>query len=59
MRKSNHPEYQYLNLLKEVLEKGIKNVDRGTGAISYSVFGRQSCDVNIEIPNKKEFTGKE
>lgn len=42
MRKSNHPEYQYLNLLEEVLEKGIKNVDRGTGAISYSVFGRQT-----------------
>ncbi|GIW61961.1 MAG: thymidylate synthase [Patescibacteria group bacterium] len=42
MRKNNHPEYQYLNLLEEVLEKGIKNVDRGTGAISYSVFGRQT-----------------
>ena len=37
----NHPEYQYLNLLKEVLKTGIKNVDRGTGAVSYSVFGRQ------------------
>ncbi|MBI2113240.1 MAG: thymidylate synthase [Candidatus Wildermuthbacteria bacterium] len=36
-----HPEHQYLNLLKEILETGIKNVDRGTGAISYSVFGRQ------------------
>lgn len=36
-----HPEYQYLNLLKEVLETGIKNVDRGTGAVSYGVFGRQ------------------
>jgi thymidylate synthase len=36
-----HPEYQYLNLLKEVLEKGTLNVDRGTGAKSWSVFGRQ------------------
>lgn len=36
-----HPEYQYLDLLRECLEKGIKNVDRGTGAASYSVFGRQ------------------
>ncbi|MCH7828413.1 thymidylate synthase [Patescibacteria group bacterium] len=36
-----HPEYQYLNLLKEVLEKGTENVDRGTGAKSWSVFGRQ------------------
>ena len=36
-----HPEHQYLNLLKEVLEKGTENVDRGTGAKSWSVFGRQ------------------
>lgn len=39
---SNHPEYQYLNLLKEVMQDGLKNVDRGTGAISYSLFGRQT-----------------
>lgn len=38
----NHPEYQYLNLLQEVLDNGIKNVDRGTGAVSYSLFGRQT-----------------
>ena len=37
-----HPEYQYLNLLQEVLDNGIKNVDRGTGAVSYSLFGRQT-----------------
>lgn len=37
-----HPEYQYLNLLQEVLDTGIKNVDRGTGAVSYSLFGRQT-----------------
>ncbi|HEX8965127.1 MAG TPA: thymidylate synthase [Patescibacteria group bacterium] len=37
-----HPEYQYLHLLQEVLDTGIKNVDRGTGAVSYSVFGRQT-----------------
>lgn len=37
----NHPEYQYLDLLKDVLENGIKNVDRGTKAVSYGVFGRQ------------------
>lgn len=36
-----HPEYQYLNLLKEILKKGVKNIDRGTDAKSYSVFGRQ------------------
>ncbi len=37
----SHPEYQYLNLVKEVLKNGVKNLDRGTKAISYSVFGRQ------------------
>ncbi len=37
----NHPEYQYLNLLEEILEKGFENVDEGTGARSRSVFGRQ------------------
>lgn len=37
-----HPEYQYLDLLQEILSKGIKNTDRGTGAVSYSLFGRQT-----------------
>lgn len=38
----NHPEYQYLNLLKEILSDGMWNVDRGTGVRSLSVFGRQT-----------------
>lgn len=43
MAKDNsHPEYQYLNLLKEVLKDGVWNVDRGTGVRSLSVFGRQT-----------------
>lgn len=42
MAQQQHPEFQYLNLLQEVLDTGIKNVDRGTGAVSYSVFGRQT-----------------
>lgn len=43
MKKSDqHPEYQYLNLLKEVLSDGVWNVDRGTGVRSLSVFGRQT-----------------
>lgn len=37
----NHPEYQYLNLGKDILKNGIKNIDRGTGAVNYGVFGRQ------------------
>jgi thymidylate synthase len=40
--KTKHQEYQYLDLLQEVLDHGVKNVDRGTGAVSYSVFGRQT-----------------
>jgi thymidylate synthase len=36
-----HPEYQYLNLMKEILEKGFRKVDRGTGDASYSLFGKQ------------------
>lgn len=38
---SNHPEYQYLDLLRETLEKGEQQVDKGTGVKTYSVFGRQ------------------
>ncbi|MCR4329457.1 MAG: thymidylate synthase [Candidatus Roizmanbacteria bacterium] len=36
-----HPERQYLNLLQEALDTGIRKVDRGTGVASYSLFGRQ------------------
>lgn len=37
----SHPEYQYLNLLQDILNNGYRKVDRGTGDASYSVFGRQ------------------
>ena len=40
--KNDHPEHQYLNLLKEILQEGAVNVDRGTGVKSLSVFGRQT-----------------
>lgn len=36
-----HPEYQYLDLVREILDKGVENIDEGTGAMSKSVFGRQ------------------
>lgn len=36
-----HPEYQYLNLLQDILNNGVRKVDRGTGDASFSVFGRQ------------------
>jgi thymidylate synthase len=38
---SRHSEYQYLDLLRETLEKGEEQVDSGTGVKTYSVFGRQ------------------
>lgn len=40
--RSRSAEFQYLDLLEEVLENGVKNTDRGTGSVSYSVFGRQT-----------------
>lgn len=39
---SDHPEYQYLNLLQEVLDNGVKRVDRGTDVVVYSLFGKQT-----------------
>lgn len=37
-----HPEYQYLNLAKRILEEWVKNIDRANGDISYSLFGAQT-----------------
>jgi thymidylate synthase len=46
-----HPEYQYLDLLKEILEKGFRKVDRGTGDASYSLFGKQiRFDLSKDFP---------
>src|SRR5258708_4369802 len=42
IKNQNHPEYQYLNLAREILKSGIKQTDRGTGVSDYSIFGRQS-----------------
>lgn len=36
-----HPEYQYLDILKELLDKGVEQTDAGTGVKTYSLFGRQ------------------
>jgi thymidylate synthase len=41
MVKAKHEEYQYLDLGKEILETGIKQVDRGTKVSDLSVFGKQ------------------
>lgn len=36
-----HPEYQYLDLLSDILENGVKKKDHNTGNGLTSVFGRQ------------------
>lgn len=48
---NKHQEYQYLDLLKEALTKGIKKIDRGTGIALYSLFGRQTrYDLSAGFP---------
>src|SRR5258708_1420686 len=48
---NKHPEYQYLDLLKEILDHGYKKVDRGTGDASYSIFGKQiRFDLSKDFP---------
>lgn len=42
MTDKEHPEYQYLNLLKEILEVGVLKRDHNTGISLKSVFGRMS-----------------
>src|SRR3989338_5835806 len=41
MARPRHQEYQYLDLLKDILKNGVKKIDRGTDVVLYSVFGRQ------------------
>ncbi len=49
--KKRHLEYQYLDLAKEILKNGIKQVDRGTGVADFSLFGRQSIyDLSSGFP---------
>jgi thymidylate synthase len=47
----NHPEYQYLDLLQDILDHGVRQEDKGTGATTWSVFGRQlRFDLNQGFP---------
>ena len=46
-----HPEEQYLDIAREILKKGIKQTDRGTGVSDYSLFGRTSTyDLSKNFP---------
>lgn len=48
---SRHPEYQYLDLAREILKNGVKQTDRGTGVSDYSLFGRTSTyDLSKSFP---------
>jgi len=42
-----HPEHQYLDLMRECIEKGDRQVDQGHGKAHYGLFGRQIC-FNLE-----------
>ena len=47
----NHPEYQYLELGNDILKHGVKQVDRGTGVVTYSLFGiRHEYDFKYGFP---------
>ncbi|OHA89795.1 MAG: thymidylate synthase [Candidatus Zambryskibacteria bacterium RIFCSPHIGHO2_02_FULL_43_14] len=41
MNDKSHPEYQYLNLLQDILDHGVLKKDHNTGNGLISVFGRQ------------------
>ena len=36
-----HAEYQYLDLMREIVERGDRQVDAGHGKATHGVFGRQ------------------
>lgn len=36
---NKHPEYQYLELGKDILKNGVRQKDRGTGVVTHSLFG--------------------
>lgn len=36
-----HPEYQYLDLMQELLDSGDRQEDADTGDVTYSLFGKQ------------------
>lgn len=50
-KENRHPEYQYLDLAKEILKSGIRQTDRGTGVSDYSLFGKTArYDLSRDFP---------
>jgi thymidylate synthase len=48
---AKHPEYQYLDLAKEILKDGFDQKDRGTGVITRSLFGKMArYDLSKSFP---------
>src|SRR3989344_9628499 len=41
MAQERHQEHQYLDILRETIEKGDRQVDQGHGKATFGVFGRQ------------------
>ena len=41
VKNQRHPEYQYLDLLRDILDHGVRKQDHNTGVGLTSVFGRQ------------------
>jgi len=41
MINKKHPEYQYLDLMQELIDSGDKQTDADTGHVTYSLFGKQ------------------
>jgi len=39
---ARHPEYQYLDILRDIMENGHEKTDFATGTKLKSVFGRQA-----------------
>lgn len=47
----DHPEYQYLEIGKEILKDSVRQKDRGTGVVTHSLFGiRHEYDLANEFP---------
>ncbi len=42
LKSKKHPEYQYLDLMQEILDTGVRKVDRGTDVALISLFGKQT-----------------